>query len=279
MLHDGVGHRFSLNPIGARLAAIEIAVRQVMEIIKGLKGKARLVDGGGKWVEKGENVWIEKVGDGDAAKKVRMLFVPDGGDMPKATHRLGIAIGGNAGLVIHDVSDDSAAAAAGVEAGDILLAVDGENIESVGDLIGRVNQAGESGEGMKLMVVRGDDVMVLRAKPKEVPHEHEDHDEHGHHEHDHDHGEHHTHKQALERAREMAELAAEIRERVQAELRERQAEIPEAMRKAQRQMREHLRDIEREVRQRDEDEMDKLREEIRDLRQMVRELKEDMGDE
>lgn len=265
---------------------------EILDVIKDLK-------------QQGENIWVEKLGDGGKQLKMKMMFIPDGRDMPRATHRLGIAISSTAGVMIHEVGDDSAADAAGLKAGDILLAVDGENVGGIGELVAKVNDAGQDGRELKLTIVRGDDLMFVMAEPKEIEHDHDeghdhhhghhhghddDHDgddDHEHHEHDddHDHDHDHDHEHALEQtrdhARAMAERAAQMKMRVQEQVERGQQAHREAMQQAEREMKARARDMERRARElrRERDSISSLKKEMQELREMVKELKAAIEDE
>ena len=66
----------------------------------------------------------------------------------------------DAGAVIADLDPDGPAVAAGLEAGDIVIAIDGEDITSMADLAGRIQQR-SPGEDVEVTVIRdGEEVGV-----------------------------------------------------------------------------------------------------------------------
>lgn len=60
------------------------------------------------------------------------------------------------GLVIKEVMENSAASEAGLEPGDRIVVIDGEEVESVEQVVDLVQKAGSEGKSMDLVVQRGD---------------------------------------------------------------------------------------------------------------------------
>ena len=105
----------------------------------------------------------------------------DGGDLVFALgnrRRIGISttelskqladffgVTGGAGVLVTSVTDDGPAARAGVRAGDVIIAIDGEKVDSTGDISRIVNQKKE-GE-VTLTVVRNKSQQTIRVTPKQ----------------------------------------------------------------------------------------------------------------
>jgi serine protease Do len=87
----------------------------------------------------------------------------------QARHRLNA---GQAVLVVADVAQDSAAFAAGLEIGDLLLAIDGDAVQSSDRMLGRI-QGKRPGETLRLSRRRGSAVdeltVTLGARPAPEP--------------------------------------------------------------------------------------------------------------
>lgn len=128
-------------------------------------------------LEGGHKVKVATVPKGDGEVAVTVVSGQD--EAP--THRLGIAIVGQAGLVIGDVAKDSPAEAAGVEDGDLLIAVDGDTIGDVSDLLALVSKAGRDQKKLTLTIVRDHDelrtIEVTPAKIEDQGHDADDHEE------------------------------------------------------------------------------------------------------
>jgi serine protease Do len=74
-------------------------------------------------------------------------------------------ISGGQGVLVTSVSEDSPAAKAGVRAGDVITAVDGEAVDSSGDLSRVINRKKE-GE-VTLTIIRNKNQQTIRVTPKE----------------------------------------------------------------------------------------------------------------
>jgi S1-C subfamily serine protease len=89
------------------------------------------------------------------------------GQPPAPTAFLGVttsdATGGNPGAVVADVAPGSPAAAAGLAAGDRIVAVDGKPVPGAAELRGLI-QSHQPGETVPLTVVRGGRELTLHAK-------------------------------------------------------------------------------------------------------------------
>lgn len=70
------------------------------------------------------------------------------------------------GILITEVSEDSPAAKAGIKAGDVIIAVDGEAVDKVGDLSRAINKKKE-GE-ITLTVIRNKSQQLIRVTPEEA---------------------------------------------------------------------------------------------------------------
>jgi hypothetical protein len=251
----------------------------IMKVIKGLKGK--LGKDGAKTFR-----WTSDGGD-----DVKMLFVRDAEGSPQTTYRLGIHIGEPVGISVESVSEGSAAEAAGIEAGDVIVTVNGEKVGNVDTLIGMVNQSGNSGESMKIAVLRDGETVTVSATPSQIAADDEDEDEdededgdedeqHGHGDHDHHKQGHHgdagdqkthagqhaeAHMKAVEQAQRRAQAQIKKqRKRIEAEVKRARA----MERKAQEQARAAA-DL-----QRRGGPMQELRSELAELREMVEGLRE-----
>jgi len=67
------------------------------------------------------------------------------------------------GVLVKAVVEDSAAADAGLEEGDIILSVDGEELAEYADLVAEIKER-DIGDKMKLVVKRGDDEKTIKLK-------------------------------------------------------------------------------------------------------------------
>jgi serine protease Do len=76
-------------------------------------------------------------------------------------------IGDGQGVLVTSVSDDSPAAKAGLKAGDVITAIDGEKVEGAGDLARGINKK-KDGE-VTLTVIRNKSQRTINVTPKEDP--------------------------------------------------------------------------------------------------------------
>jgi serine protease Do len=74
-------------------------------------------------------------------------------------------IAGGQGVLVTSVTDDSPAAKAGVRAGDVITAVDGETVDSSGDLARIINRKKEG--DVTLTIIRNKTQQTIRVTPKE----------------------------------------------------------------------------------------------------------------
>src|SRR5918993_2942820 len=70
------------------------------------------------------------------------------------------------GVLVTSVADDSAAAKAGIKAGDIITAIDGEKIEDAGDLARGINKKKEG--DVTLTVIRNKNQRNITVTPKTI---------------------------------------------------------------------------------------------------------------
>jgi membrane-associated protease RseP (regulator of RpoE activity) len=70
------------------------------------------------------------------------------------------------GLVIKEVMENSAASEAGLEPGDRVVVIDGEEVESVEQVVDLVQKAGSEGKSMDVVVQRGDEEKQIEVKPR-----------------------------------------------------------------------------------------------------------------
>jgi serine protease Do len=160
---------------GEQEVAVTIAKRNdsfnTMEL-KGLEG----LNGLEKWkdLEKGmppgANVWKWEGGPG----KDGMFFALGGGrrigvgTMPltkQLAEYFGIADG--KGVLVTSVSDDGPAAKAGLKAGDVITAIDGEKVEGAGDVARGISKKKEG--DVTLTVIRNKNQRTMTVTPKEAP--------------------------------------------------------------------------------------------------------------
>lgn len=74
-------------------------------------------------------------------------------------------VSGDKGILVTEVSDNSPAAKAGFKAGDVIIAVDGESVDDVGDLSRAINKKKE-GE-ITVTVIRNKSQQTIRVTPEE----------------------------------------------------------------------------------------------------------------
>jgi S1-C subfamily serine protease len=76
--------------------------------------------------------------------------------------------GTKTGMLVNDVTDDSAAAKAGIKAGDVIVSVNGSPVETAGD-IGRHMQKLQSGDEFTVEVMRDKKPVTLKGKVETPP--------------------------------------------------------------------------------------------------------------
>lgn len=74
-------------------------------------------------------------------------------------------VSGGSGVLVTSVTDDGPAARAGVRAGDVIIAIDGEKVDSTGDISRIVNQKKE--RDVTLTIVRNKSQQTIRVTPKQ----------------------------------------------------------------------------------------------------------------
>ena len=68
------------------------------------------------------------------------------------------------GLLVRDVEDDSPAAAAGIQEGDLIVGADGRSIRDADDLFAAIEATAEGGS-LRLVLVRGTEEREVEATP------------------------------------------------------------------------------------------------------------------
>ena len=76
-------------------------------------------------------------------------------------------IGDSTGVLVTSVMDDSPAAKAGIKAGDVITAIDGEKVEDAGDLAQGINKKKEG--DVTLTLIRNKNQRTITVTPKEDP--------------------------------------------------------------------------------------------------------------
>ena len=71
------------------------------------------------------------------------------------------------GVLVTSVSDDGPAAKAGLKAGDVITAIDGEKVEGAGDVARGINKKKEG--DVTLTVIRNKNQRTMTVTPKEAP--------------------------------------------------------------------------------------------------------------
>ncbi|MFN9952689.1 MAG: PDZ domain-containing protein, partial [bacterium] len=95
--------------------------------------------------------------------------MPDADQEPK--FRIGLSVENpeetesEEGLVVERVMEDSPAADAGIEEGDVIIAINGEEAEDFASLQEAVQEAGKADRALKLKLQRDGKEMVLKVKP------------------------------------------------------------------------------------------------------------------
>ncbi len=75
----------------------------------------------------------------------------------------------SAKIIIDKVFDDSPAAAAGIEEGDVVVSVDGKKIDDAAELIELIQTAGKKGDSVSIAVLRDSEVVNKEVKPAKQP--------------------------------------------------------------------------------------------------------------
>jgi PDZ domain len=106
----------------------------------------------------------EKLHD-QMAKHMDIAAVPTIAAAPQ--YRLGIALEPNddGKLVVSAVTDESPAAEGGVKEGDVIVSVNGDEVEELSTLIDAVQKAGKKNKSVSLKIMRGDDTVEMELKP------------------------------------------------------------------------------------------------------------------
>jgi S1-C subfamily serine protease len=99
-----------------------------------------------------------------AAASGSYLFA--GGEGEKLEGSEGLAVVDEEGVVVIGVAEDSPAEKAGIERGDILLEIDGKEVEAIGDVT-EVLEAHKAGDSITLKIKHGDDVRSVDVELEE----------------------------------------------------------------------------------------------------------------
>jgi serine protease Do len=134
-----------------------------LEDLKALKGLDKLKDfpGGQVWKWEGQGPDGMVFGFGNH----RRIGVTTTQLTKQLADYFGVADG--QGVLVTAVTDDSPAAKAGVKAGDVITAIDGEKIEGSGDLARGINKKKDG--DVALTVVRNKNQRTINVTPKELP--------------------------------------------------------------------------------------------------------------
>ena len=164
----------------------------------------------------------ERVDLGHGKVWIRRMTREHGDDEP--SYRIGIMLGEPVGVVIQDTVEDSPAAKAGLRAGDLLLAVNGQTVSDPSMLLSQVAEAGAADKPLRLLIVRDNfsQVKTVKVRAETIQNEASDDDspsdsedeeaEHEEEEHAHEHEHAHDHAQALNELREeLEELRGKIK--------------------------------------------------------------------
>ncbi len=132
-------------------------------MVKG-RGDVTIDDDSNVWISKlgdrGEqhaNVWVSKMGS--AGDYMIGLMCTPAGDTLRSQLKI------DAGLVVMEVVDDSPADEAGLQQHDVIVAVNGEELEDVDGLVKAVQGAGENGEPLSIKLLREGDWQKVSVTP------------------------------------------------------------------------------------------------------------------
>ncbi len=143
-----------------------------LEDLKELKGLDKLKEFHGV-MPPGENVWKWEGGQGGPGEDGMVFAFGNHRRIGISTTQLtkqladyfGVADG--KGVLVTSVGDDSPAAKAGLKAGDVITAIDGEKVEGAGDLARGINKKKEG--DVTLTVIRNKNQRTITVTPKENP--------------------------------------------------------------------------------------------------------------
>ena len=139
--------------------------------LEGLKGLDKLPEFELRDMPPGANVWKWKgQGPGDdgmvfAFGNHRRIGVGTIQLTKQLAEYFGIADG--KGVLVTSVADDSPAAKAGLKAGDVIIAIDGEKVEGAGDVARGINKKKEG--DVTLTVIRNKNQRTITVTPKDTP--------------------------------------------------------------------------------------------------------------
>ncbi len=159
----GAGHRFEFPKGVEGLKGMkEFEGFKNLEELKGLEGFRMMTPPGNVWKWEGQGPG----GDGMvwAFGNQRRIGVSTMQLTKQLADYFGVAEG--TGVLVTAVTEDGAAAKAGVKAGDVITAVDGEKIDGAGDLSRIVNKKKEG--DVTLTVIRKKDTKTFTVTPKTI---------------------------------------------------------------------------------------------------------------
>ena len=143
-------------------------------ILIGPEGNQRVEIGNQKIEDLVQMQFLPNTGTGRAFRLQDAVPVGEfiiGIDCRKTDPTLKAQLGIEHGLVIETVKDASPAAEAGIQVHDILLSINGDNIQEIAQLIDYVQQAGNAEQEITIQIMRngtGSDFVVLPTKRKPV---------------------------------------------------------------------------------------------------------------
>jgi len=95
-----------------------------------------------------------------------VAVVPAGHSIGILLHTQGVLVVGEAGIETSDGKRSYPARRAGLEVGDVILALNGREIEREEDLADLIHRAGRDGKGVELLVRRGEREFTVRLRPE-----------------------------------------------------------------------------------------------------------------